>query len=99
MLLVLLIAQLTLVFLLHCSALVISSNRSNWYSNEYGWNALHEATSSRHLNCTSILLSSGLDVNSKNNYNMTALSWAGYSGHLQCMELLLARGADLVCSV
>ena len=77
------------------AALVISSNRSNWYTNEHGWNVLHVATRHGHLNCISVLLNSGIDVNSKTYYNTTALSFAAANDYLQCMELLLARGADI----
>ena len=77
------------------TALAISSNRSNWYTDEVGSNALHIATIYGHLNCISILLNSGIDINSKTNFNNTALTYAAYKGHLQCMELLLARGADI----
>ena len=77
------------------AALTISSNRSNWYTTQYGWNALHVATNNGRLNCMSILLNSGIDINSKDNDNDTALSLAAYNGHLQGIELLLARGADI----
>ena len=75
------------------AALAISSNCSNWYTDDDGRNALHKATTD--INCVSILLNNGIDVNSKDNVNKTALSLAATHGRLECMELLLANGADI----
>ena len=80
------------------AALATSSNRSNWYTNQGGWNALHWATINGHLNCISILLNNGIDDNNKDKYSDTALSHAAGYDHLQCMELLLARGCLLYTS-
>ena len=68
-------------------ALTISSNRSNWFTNDNGWNALHLATLYGHINCISVLLNNDIDVNSKTNNDTTSLSFAALNRRIQCMEL------------
>ena len=78
------------------AALKFTENRINWYKDDNGWNALHNAAYSGRFDCIGILINSGIDVNSKVDYDDdTALSFAAAFGYTEIVELLLNRGADI----
>ena len=62
---------------------------------QYGFNALHWASSSGYLEISELLTSSGADVNIRDSNGRTALHLASYNGHLEIVQLLLCQGADI----
>jgi ankyrin repeat protein len=76
-------------------ALDYGNNPSNWYRDNNGVTALHQAATSNHLNTVEMLLSRGSDINSKDNDGVTALHYAAGNNHLNIAEMLLNRGSNI----
>jgi len=76
-------------------ALAYVNNSTEWYMDDDGQVALHQASLQGHTECMRELLDWGADMESKSNNGCTALMIAAQKGHIECMRELLDRGADL----
>jgi hypothetical protein len=77
------------------TALKVSGNSVNWYTDNNGWNALHKAIYNGHFICTDILINKDIDINSKSNDNDAALDLAAEKGYVDYLNIFLSRGADI----
>ena len=69
-------------------ALNQGNNSTNWYRDQHGNTALHEAALEGYMNIAEILLDRGIDINSKNDNGSTALHWAAMKGNMNIVEIL-----------